>query len=91
MCWLNGASAASLLPPAGGPLDVLRLDLRGFGLGRALLREAVRRRLADPAVRFAILAVNARNARMLRLPPGPLRPFLPRRSELRVSRKELRV
>lgn len=67
----------------------LRPDLRGRGLGLALLREAVRRRLADPAVRFAILAVDARNARMLRLVDGPLRPFLPRRSELRVSRKAL--
>jgi ribosomal protein S18 acetylase RimI-like enzyme len=67
----------------------LRPDLRGRGLGRALLREAVRRRLADPALRFAILAVDARNLRMLRLVDGPLRPFLPRRSELRVSRKAL--
>jgi len=67
----------------------LRPDLRGRGLGRALLREAVRRRLADPAVRYAILAVDARNQGMLRLVDGPLRPFLPRRSELRVSRKAL--
>jgi ribosomal protein S18 acetylase RimI-like enzyme len=67
----------------------LRPDLRGRGLGRALVREAVRRRLADPAVRYAILAVDARNEGMLRLVDGPLRPFLPRRSELRVSRKAL--
>lgn len=68
---------------------VLRRDLRGRGLGHALLHEAVRRRLADPAVRHAILAVDARNQPMLRLIEGPLRPFLTRRSELRVSRKAL--
>lgn len=67
----------------------LRPDLRGRGLGRALLREAVRRRLADPAVRHSILAVDARNQSMLRLVDGPLRPFLPHRSELRVCRKSL--
>lgn len=67
----------------------LREDLRGRGLGWALLREAVRRRLADPDLRYAILAVDARNNRMLDLVRGRLEPYLARTSELRVSRKRL--
>lgn len=67
----------------------VREDLRERGLGRALLREAVRRRLADPDLRYAILAVDARNRRMVELVRGRLRPFLASTSELRVSRKAL--
>lgn len=67
----------------------LREDLRGRGLGAALLREAVRRRLADPDLRFAILAVDARNRRMRSWVEGGLRPYLSGISELRVSRKPL--
>lgn len=67
----------------------VREDLRERGLGWALLREAVRRRLADPDLRHAILAVDARNRRMLDLVRDRLRPYLARTSELRVSRKRL--
>ncbi len=67
----------------------VRGDLRGRRLGWALLREAVRRRLADPDLRFAILAVDARNRRMRALVEGPLRGYLAGASELRVSRKAL--
>lgn len=67
----------------------VREDLRGRNLGWALLREAVRRRLADPDLRYAILAVDARNHRMLALVRGRFRPYLARTSELRVSRKRL--
>ena len=67
----------------------LREDLRGRRLGWALLREAVRRRLADPDLRHAILAVDARNRRMRALVEGRLRPNLAGISELRVSRKLL--
>lgn len=67
----------------------VREDLRGRGLGWALLREAVRRRLADPDIRFTILAVDARNQRMLALLEQHLRPYLVGTSELRVSSKPL--
>jgi GNAT superfamily N-acetyltransferase len=67
----------------------LRGDLRARGLGWALLREAARRRLADPDIRYSILAVDARNRRMLALVEGRLRPYLASTSELRVSRKGL--
>lgn len=67
----------------------VREDLRGRGLGRALLREAVRRRLADPDLRYAILAVDARN-RPVRGWVERMRPYLAGTSELRVSRKRLR-
>jgi GNAT superfamily N-acetyltransferase len=67
----------------------LRDDLRGGGLGFALLREAVRRRLADPDIRHAILAVDARNRRVRAWVEERFRPFLASTSELRVSRKTL--
>lgn len=67
----------------------LRDDLRGSGLGFALLREAVRRRLADPDVRYTILAVDARNRKVRAWVEDRLRPYLASTSELRVSRKTL--
>ncbi len=67
----------------------LREDLRGRALGWALLREAVRRRLADPDVRYAIFAVDARNRRMRSLVATRLHGALAATSELRVSRKRL--
>jgi GNAT superfamily N-acetyltransferase len=67
----------------------LREDLRGRGLGWALVREAVRRRLADPDLRFAIFAIDARNERMRELVEGRLRDYFRGLSELRVSRKSL--
>ncbi len=68
----------------------VRRDLRARGLGRALLREAVRRRVADPDVRHAILAVDARNRRLRAWVEGRFRPYLAGTSELRVSRKGLK-
>lgn len=67
----------------------LRQDLRGRGLGWALVREAVRRRLADPDLRFAIFAIDARNRRMRGLVEGQFRDYFRGLSELRVSRKPL--
>lgn len=67
----------------------LREDLRGGGLGFALLREAVRRRIADPDLRWAILAVDARNRKVRSWVEERFRPFLAATSELRVSRKGL--
>lgn len=67
----------------------LREDLRGGGLGFALLREAVRRRLADPDLRWAILAVDARNRKVRSWVEERFRPYLARISELRVSRRTL--
>ncbi len=67
----------------------LREDLRGRGLGWALLREAVRRRLADPDLTYAILAVDARNRRMRAMVEERLKDYLAGISELRVSRKRL--
>ncbi len=67
----------------------LREDLRGGGLGFALLREAVRRRIADPDLRWAILAVDARNRKVRGWVEERFRPFLAGISELRVSRKRL--
>jgi GNAT superfamily N-acetyltransferase len=67
----------------------LREDLRGGGLGFALLREAVRRRLADPDVRYTILAVDARNRKVRAWVEERFRPYLASTSELRVSRKTL--
>ena len=67
----------------------LRDDLRGRGLGWALIREAVRRRLADPDLRYAIFAIDARNRRMRELVEGRFREYFARLSELQVSRKEL--
>jgi len=67
----------------------VREDLRGKGLGAALLRDAVRRRLADPDIRHAIFAVDARNTpvRAWLEQAGPR--YLAGTSELRVSRKGL--
>lgn len=67
----------------------VRKDLREHGLGWALVREAVRRRLADPDLRYAILAVDARNRPMLAFLEERLRRYLTGTSELRVSRKRL--
>jgi GNAT superfamily N-acetyltransferase len=67
----------------------VREDLRGRGLGAALMREGVRRRLADPDIRHAILAIDARNRRVRALIEGPFRRFFAGISELRVSRKRL--
>jgi ribosomal protein S18 acetylase RimI-like enzyme len=69
----------------------VREDLRELGLGWALLREAVRRRLADPDVRHTILAVDARNRRVRQWVEESFRPYLASTSELRVSRKRLRA
>jgi GNAT superfamily N-acetyltransferase len=66
----------------------VREDLRRRGLGWALVHEAVRRRLADPDLRYTIFAVDARNRRM-RAFADQLRPYLLGTSELRVSRKRL--
>jgi len=67
----------------------VREDLRGRGLGAALMREGVRRRLADPDIRHAILAIDARNRRVRALVEGPFRRYFAGISELRVSRKRL--
>jgi GNAT superfamily N-acetyltransferase len=67
----------------------VREDLRGRGLGQALMREGIRRRLADPDIRRAILAVDARNHRVRALMEGPFRHYFAGISELRVSRKRL--
>jgi GNAT superfamily N-acetyltransferase len=67
----------------------LRDDLRGSGLGRALLRDAVRRRLADPDIRHAILAVDASNAPVRAWLEQASPRYLAGTSELRVSRKGL--
>jgi GNAT superfamily N-acetyltransferase len=67
----------------------VRQDLRGRGLGQALLREGIRRRLADPDIRRAILAVDARNHRVRALVEGRFRHFFTGISELRVSGKRL--
>lgn len=67
----------------------LREDLRGQGLGWGLTREAVRRRLADPDLRFAIFAIDARNRRMRELAAGSYRDYFRGTSELRVSQKDL--
>lgn len=68
---------------------VVRDDLRGHRLGRALLREAVRRRVADPDVRHAILAVDARNRPVRAWLEKDAQRYLAGTSELRVSRKRL--
>jgi GNAT superfamily N-acetyltransferase len=67
----------------------VREDLRGRGLGAALMREGVRRRLADPDIRHAILAIDARNRRVRALIEGPFRRYFAGISELRVSRRRL--
>jgi GNAT superfamily N-acetyltransferase len=67
----------------------LRDDLRGSGLGRALLRDAVRRRLADPDIRHAILAVDASNTPVRAWLEQAAPRYLAGTSELRVSRKRL--
>ena len=67
----------------------LRPDLRRRGLGWALTREAVRRRLADPDLRHAIFAIDARNQRMREMAEGSLRKYFRGFSELRVSGKPL--
>ncbi|HEX6201294.1 MAG TPA: GNAT family N-acetyltransferase [Thermoanaerobaculia bacterium] len=67
----------------------LRDDLRGSGLGRALLRDAVRRRLADPDIRHTILAVDARNTPVRAWLEQAAPRYLAGISELRVSRKGL--
>jgi GNAT superfamily N-acetyltransferase len=67
----------------------LRDDLRGSGLGHALLRDAVRRRLADPDIRHAILAVDASNAPVRAWIEQAAPRYLAGTSELRVSRKRL--
>lgn len=67
----------------------VRHDLRGSGLARALVAEAIRRRLQVPAIRHGVFLVDTRNKPMLRFAEGPLRPLLAQRSELRVSRKKL--
>jgi len=67
----------------------LRSDLRRLGLARPIIREVVRRRLADPDVRYGIVAIDPANRRMRDLVDGPLRAHLPERSELRVARRRL--
>lgn len=67
----------------------LRDDLRGSGLGRALLRDAVRRRLADPDIRHAILAVDASNTPVRAWLEQAAPRYLAGTSELRVSRQRL--
>lgn len=69
----------------------VRDDLRGRGLAWAVVREAVRRRLADPDIRYTIFAVDARNQRMRAILDRRIRHALAGTSELRVSRKGLGV
>ena len=67
----------------------VRSDLRQRGLGWALVREAVRRRLEDPSLRHAILTVDARNKRVRSLVEEHLGDYLESVSELKVSSKQL--
>ena len=67
----------------------VREDLRDRGLGHALLRDAVRRRLADPDIRHAILAVDAENTPVRNWLEQAAPRYLAGISELRVSRKRL--
>jgi GNAT superfamily N-acetyltransferase len=67
----------------------VRDDLRRTGAARALVAEAIRRRLQNPAIRHGVFLVDARNEAMLRFAKGPLRPLLTKVSELRVATKAL--
>ncbi|HSL82456.1 MAG TPA: GNAT family N-acetyltransferase, partial [Thermoanaerobaculia bacterium] len=66
----------------------VREDLRGKGLGAALLRDAVRRRLADPDIRHAIFAVDAANTPVRTWLEQAAPRYLAGISELRVSIKK---
>ncbi len=63
--------------------------VRGHKLYWALLREAARRRLADPDLQAAIFAFAPDNEVMRRVIDGPMKRHFVQRSELRVSRKDL--
>jgi GNAT superfamily N-acetyltransferase len=63
--------------------------VRGQKLYWVLLREAARRRLADPDLQGAIFAIAPDNRVMRGVIDGPMRRHFVQRSELRVSRKEL--
>jgi GNAT superfamily N-acetyltransferase len=67
----------------------VRDDLRGTGAARALVAEAIRKRLQVPAIRHGVFLVDARNEAMLRFAEGPLRPLLAKVSELKAAKKVL--
>lgn len=68
----------------------LHPNVRGHKLYWALLREAARRRLADPDLQGAIFAIAPGNEVMRGVIDGPMKRHFVQRSELRVSSKALR-